>query len=153
MPTPLSVLIVEDEALLAVELGFLVEEAGCVEVGHAPDSAVAVQMAGRLKPDIALVDVHLADGPTGVDAAREIAAHHGAMVLFMTANVKRLPDDLAGACGVIGKPYTDRAVRRALTYLVGCLERGCADAPPPPGLTLSDSYAARWGVQRLEQTA
>jgi CheY-like chemotaxis protein len=153
MSNPLSVLIVEDEALLAVELGFLVEEAGCVEVGHALDSAVAVQMAGRLKPDIALVDVHLADGPTGVDAAREIVAHHGAMVLFMTANVKRLPDDLAGACGVIGKPYTDRAVRRALTYLAHCLERGCADAPPPPGLTLSDSYAARWGVQPLEKTA
>jgi CheY-like chemotaxis protein len=153
MSHPLSVLIVEDEALLAVELGFLVEEAGCVEVGHALDSAVAVQMAGRLKPDIALVDVHLADGPTGVDAAREIAGHHGAMVLFMTANVKRLPEDLAGACGVIGKPYTDRAVRRALIYLVGCMERGCADSPPPPGLTLSDNYAARWGVHRLEKTA
>ena len=153
MTPPLSVLIVEDEALLAVELGFLVEESGCVEVGHALDSAVAVQMAAQFKPDIALVDVHLADGPTGVDAAREIAAHHGAMVLFMTANVKRLPEDFAGACGVIGKPYTDRAVRRALSYLAGCLERGRADAPPPPGLTLSDSYAARWGVHRLEKTA
>jgi two-component system, response regulator PdtaR len=153
MPNRPSVLIVEDEALLAVELGFLVQEAGCVEIGHALDSAVAVQLAGRLKPDIALVDVHLADGPTGVDAAREIAAHHGAMVLFMTANVKRLPEDLAGACGVIGKPYTDRAVRRALTYLVGCRERGRAETPPPPGLILSESYAARWGVHRLEKTA
>lgn len=149
----MSVLIVEDEALLAVELGFLVEEAGCVPVGHALDAAVAVQLAARHRPDIALVDVHLADGPTGVDAAREIAGHHGALVLFMPANVKRLPEDLAGACGVIGKPYTDRAVRRALTYLVGCQARGCAESPPPPGLTLSDAYAARWGVHQLEQSA
>ena len=103
-PRPLSVLIVEDEALLAVELGFLVREAGGVDVGHALDSAGAVAMARQLQPDIALVDVHLADGPTGVEAARQIAEGDGAMVLFMTANVKRLPEDLAGACGVIGKP-------------------------------------------------
>ncbi|MDX5332390.1 MAG: response regulator, partial [Caulobacteraceae bacterium] len=110
--TPFKVLIVEDEALLAMELGYLVQETGMVEAGHAMDSAQAVQEARRHSPDIALVDVHLADGPTGIDAAREIAGHHGAVVLFMTANVKRLPEDLAGACGVIAKPYSDRAFRR-----------------------------------------
>lgn len=148
---PLKVLIVEDEALLGVELGFLVAEAGMEEVGQAMDSARAVQLAERHKPDVALVDVHLADGPTGIDAAREIAGHHGAVVLFMTANVKRLPDDLAGACGVIAKPYTDRAVRRALAYVAHCMCVGCADAPPPPGLTLSGTFTQRWGVEHQSQ--
>jgi len=151
MSRPLSVLIVEDEVLLAVELGSLVREAGCVEVGHALDSADAVRLAEVLKPDIALVDVHLSDGPTGVDAAREIAERAGAIVLFMTANVKRLPDDLAGACGVIGKPYSDRAVRRALTFLARCLQDGAAPGPPPPGLALSDSFVGRWGVEQMAQ--
>ena len=150
-PRPLSVLIVEDEALLAVELGFLVREAGGVDVGHALDSAGAVAMARQLQPDIALVDVHLADGPTGVEAARQIAEGDGAMVLFMTANVKRLPEDLAGACGVIGKPYSDRAVRRALTYLARCLQDGAVPGPPPPGLALSDRFVSRWGVDQLAQ--
>ena len=70
MSRPLSVLIVEDEVLLAVELGFLVREAGCHEVGHALDSASAVELAQTLEPDIALVDVHLADGPTRSPRAR-----------------------------------------------------------------------------------
>jgi two-component system, response regulator PdtaR len=149
MSRPLSVLIVEDEVLLAVELGFLVREAGCDEVGHALDSASAVELARTLEPDIALVDVHLADGPTGVDAARQIAEDQGAIVLFMTANVKRLPEDLAGACGVIGKPYSDRAVRRALTFLARCLQDGEAPGPPPPGLALSEKFVSRWGVDQL----
>ncbi|MDP1874871.1 response regulator [Phenylobacterium sp.] len=150
MSHPLSVLIVEDEVLLAVELGFLVREAGGVDVGHALDSADAVRLARTLKPDLALVDVHLSDGPTGVDAAREIAGSAGAIVLFMTANLKRLPDDLAGACGVIGKPYSDRAVRRAITFVARCLRDGAAPELPPPGLVLSETFVRRWGVDQLE---
>ncbi|PTS86599.1 response regulator, partial [Caulobacter sp. HMWF009] len=56
---PLGVLIVEDEALLAAELGFLLEEAGCRPLGHAMRSDEAVAMAHKLSPDLALVDVHL----------------------------------------------------------------------------------------------
>ena len=151
MSEPLKVLIVEDEVLLAVELGFLVREAGCEEVGHAMDSAGAVKLAADLHPDITLVDVHLSDGPTGVEAAREIAQRNDGVVLFMTANVKRLPPDLAGACGVIGKPYSDKSVRRALTYVAGCLRQGCADGPPPIGLELSQNFTARWGVGQCAQ--
>jgi len=149
---PLSVLIVEDEVLLAVELGFLVREAGCEDVGHAMSSDEAVRMARSLTPDLALVDVHLMDGPTGVDAARSIAGDCGGLVLFMTANVKRLPEDYAGACGVIGKPYSEHAVKASLEFLRVCLRDGHAAAPPPIGLTLAPEFEARWrgqGVARF----
>ena len=111
---PLEVLIVEDEVLLATELEFLVNEVGCRAIGHAMSSDEAYAMASSLKPDLALVDVHLRDGPTGVDVARRIAEDCGGVALFMTANVKRLPDDYAGACGVIGKPYSDATVKAAM---------------------------------------
>lgn len=62
---PLNVLIVEDEILLATELGYLVEEAGCCDIGHAESSDEAIALTGRLRPDLVLVDVHLRDGPTG----------------------------------------------------------------------------------------
>jgi anti-sigma regulatory factor (Ser/Thr protein kinase) len=75
--------------------------------GHAMSSDEAVALAHDLHPDLALVDVHLRDGPTGVEVARKIHDDCGAVALFMTANVKRLPDDFAGACGVIGKPYSE----------------------------------------------
>ena len=146
--TEMEVLIVEDEVLLAVELGHVVEEAGHHVVGHAMAAAEAVELAGRHRPDLALVDVHLQDGPTGVDTARTLTADCGAVVLFMTANKQRLPADYAGACGVISKPYSEHGVRRALEFVSGCLHGGCGDRTPPPGLDLSPAFAERWGVNR-----
>lgn len=143
---PLNVLIVEDEILLAAELGHLVQEAGLKDVGHAMSSDEAVELAASLKPDLALVDVHLRDGPTGVDVARTISHDCGGVALFMTANVRRLPPDYAGACGVIGKPYSEHGVKTALSFLSACLRDGHAPGPAPPGLELSPDWAERWGV-------
>lgn len=150
---PLNVLIVEDEALLAMELGFIVEDAGCCDVGHAMSADEAVTLARDLHPDLALVDVHLRDGPTGVDVARSIVQDCGGVALFMTANVKRLPDDYAGACGVIGKPYSEMSVRRALTYLAVCLREGRAPGLPPIGLTLAPAFAEAWGLDDLQKAS
>ena len=142
---PLDVLIVEDEVLLAEELSFLVREAGLRDVGRAMSSAEAISLASTLTPDLALVDVHLTDGPTGVETARMLVEDCGAVVLFMTANVKRLPDDYAGACGVIGKPYSEQTVRSALAYLETCLREDHAPGPPPQGLELSPQFRDLWG--------
>jgi CheY-like chemotaxis protein len=148
MSHPMNVLIVEDEVLLAAELGYLVEEVGCHDIGHAMDSDEALELASRLHPDLALVDVHLSDGPTGIDLARHITNDYGGTCLFMTANVLRLPADYAGACGVIGKPYSDLSVKRALNYLETCLREDEAPGAPPLGLTLAPAYAERWGLPR-----
>jgi CheY-like chemotaxis protein len=145
--TEMEVLIVEDEVLLAVELEHVVQEAGHHVIGHAMEAAEAVSLAGRHRPDLALVDVHLQDGPTGVEAARTLTNDCGAVVLFMTANKQRLPEDFAGACGVISKPYSEHGIRRALEFVSGCLVNGCADCTPPPGLDLSPAFAERWRVQ------
>ncbi|MDR6624672.1 response regulator [Caulobacter segnis] len=150
----LEVLIVEDEMLLAIELEYLIEEVGCHPLGCAMSSEEAVALAQQLHPDLALVDVHLSDGPTGVDVARTISQDCGGVALFMTANVKRLPEDFAGACGVIGKPYSEHGVKTALSYLAHCLSEGHAPGPTPVGLTLAPAYAALWGLdQNLAQTA
>ena len=148
---PLEVLIVEDEILLAAERGFLVQESGCLDVGHAMSADEAVDLATRLHPDLALVDVHLRDGPTGVDVARRIVDDCGGVVLFMTANVKRLPADFAGACGVIGKPYSEVGVKRALAFLEVCMRTGAAPGPPPIGFELAPAFAERWGLNDMAQ--
>ena len=149
----LDVLIVEDEMLLAIELEYLVEEVGCHSLGCAMSSDEAVHLAEKLHPDLALVDVHLSDGPTGVEVARKISRDCGGVALFMTANVKRLPDDYAGACGVIGKPYSEHGVRTALSYLTFCLQEGHAPGPVPVGLTLAPDYAQLWGLGNQPRTA
>ena len=141
---PLKVLIVEDEALLAMELESLIEEAGHQVVGWATSYKEAREMVERVRADIAFVDVHLADGPTGIDVAHYISESKRSMVVFMTANAKRIPDNFVGAVGVISKPYTQSGLSSALTYL----EEGVHRPPPvsklPAGFTLAPDFQLAW---------
>ena len=130
---PLRILVVEDEILIALELESVLQDAGHTVVEIAASSQEAVECGAKLKPDLAFVDIHLADGPTGVDVARRLR-EIGVTVLFMTANAKRIPEDYAGAQGVISKPYTERGVREALDYVIS--SQSGADAPK-----LKDSMA------------
>ncbi len=119
---PLRILVVEDEILIALELESLLQDAGHQVVGIAASYNEAVSMSADLAPDLAFVDIHLTDGPTGVDVARILAEDHHVMVLFMTANAKRIPEDFTAAQGVIAKPYTERGVRQALDYVLASRE-------------------------------
>ncbi len=114
----LRILIVEDEILIALELESLLQDAGHEVVGIAASSDEALALGADLGPDLAFVDIHLADGPTGVEAARRLSRESGITVLFMTANAKRIPDDFVEAHGVIAKPYTERGVLQALDYVI-----------------------------------
>ncbi|MCJ2008723.1 response regulator [Methylobacterium sp. E-041] len=127
----LRILVVEDEALIALELEFLLDDLGYVTVGIAASSTEAIALGQSTAPDIALVDIHLVDGPTGVDVARALSADPRTTVVFMTANAKRIPDDFAGAFGVISKPYSERVVASTLDYVAGC-RAGRVPAPPCP---------------------
>lgn len=145
MQEPLRILIIEDEALLAMELEALVEDAGHQVVGWATSSEEAMTMLDDTKADVAFVDIHLSDGPTGVEVARHAQGSERPMCVFMTANPKRIPEDFAGAVGVIAKPYTMAGLNAALRYL----EEGVHRPPPasmlPVGFTLSPGYAGLWG--------
>lgn len=129
--TGLRILVVEDEALIALELECLLDDLGYVTVGVAGNSAEAIALGRTMAPDVALVDIHLIDGPTGVDVARELSLDPRTSVVFMTANEKRIPADFAGAVGVIAKPYSERAVAGALHYVA---EVRAGRQPPSAGL-------------------
>jgi CheY-like chemotaxis protein len=140
----LQILIVEDEALLSMDLEQILLEAGTQVVGIAATAQQALQMAKAHRPNLAFVDVQLSDGATGPLIARELAAAGETAVVFMTANAAMLPEDLAGAIGVISKPYVSKGVISALAYL----HQGILTPPPalrkPQNLTLSKVYAERW---------
>ena len=140
---PLSVLIVEDQALVAMELQFLIEDAGHDVVAWATDMEEARSALERSSADLALVDIHLADGATGTQLASHLR-DRGIPVVFMTANAKRVPQEFAGAVGIIAKPYTANSVMAALAYL----HAGVRNPPPasdlPHGLQLSPMFLERW---------
>lgn len=141
----LKVLIVEDEAILAMDLEFLLEEAGHEVMGWATCLKEADDLIASGAADLAFVDVHLTDGITGVTVADHIRrAHDDAAIVFMTANPKLIPPDFVGAVGVISKPYTANGLHAALRFL----QEGISAPPPklrlPTGLTLSPVYQTRW---------
>ena len=144
MIEPLKVLIVEDEALLAMELESLVEEAGHSVVGWATSSSEAKSMVESTDADIAFVDIHLTDGPTGVEVAEYIGQKKSSVGGFMTANPKRIPDHFAGAIGVIAKPYTMNGLTSALRYLQEGVRRPPPVSTRPAGFTLSPAFEAVW---------
>jgi len=132
---PARILIVEDEALVAMELRFVLEDLGHEVVGTAADSAAALALARETDIDLALVDIHLSDGPTGVTIGRELAVDHKVAVLFMTANPGMVRNGVAGAIGVLSKPTDERIVQDAVSYALD-IRSGEARNMAPPQLQL-----------------
>ncbi|MDF0696142.1 response regulator [Rhizobium sp. MC63] len=109
------VLIVEDEFLIALDLGATVEGMGMQVAGLANDREQALQLAPSA--DIAFVDVNLADGPTGPELGRRLAEEHDIAVVFMTGNPETVADGVKGAVGVVQKPVMPSVVEQLVKYL------------------------------------
>lgn len=131
----MRVLVVEDEALLAMEIERLLEEGGFTVLGVALDHAGAVQF-GAQGPDFALVDLNLRDGRTGPATAK--ALHElGVPCLFVTADPQQIPDDFSGALGVVTKPFAPTTLQNAVRFLTAWLADGAPAARVPFGLRLA----------------
>ena len=140
MSEPLRVLIVEDEALLLMQLEMILEDAGHIVVGTAMSATEAIRVAEDTRPDLAFVDVHLLDGSTGLTVAQHLRTAHHTLVVFLTANAKRIPDDYVGAAGVITKPYSQAGITTAIAFLHECIRRPPPMSDLPLGFTLAPSY-------------
>jgi two-component system, response regulator PdtaR len=109
------ILIIEDEALVAMELRFVLEDLGHQVTGVAADATTARNLVREADVDLALVDIHLSDGPTGVQLGRDLA-QEGVTVMYMTANPGMVRNGVAGTLGVLSKPTDERAVQTAVDY-------------------------------------
>ena len=125
------ILIVEDEALVAMELRFVLEDLGYEVVGTAGDVRTARNLVRETEVDLALVDIHLSDGPTGVALGRELGQEMGVTVLFMTANPGMVRDGVAGTIGVLSKPTDEQAVQTAVEYALRRREGRPPEYAPP----------------------
>lgn len=129
-----KILVVEDEIFVATEIEYVIEEMGHESVGIASDQRSALALAE--KADVALVDLNLTDGPSGISIGRILAQTHGVTVLFMTANPSQLGEGIPGTVGVLPKPVTDNELRAAVAYAVA--RREAAEAVPPKRMRLFD---------------
>jgi len=109
-------MIVEDQAILAMELELVLGDAGCDVVGCAMDSVGAFEIVDRERPALALVDVNLLDGMTGPQIAQRLVSEYGMAVVFLTANPEQIPDGFAGALGAVCKPFDDHTIRAVVAF-------------------------------------
>lgn len=132
---PARILIIEDEALVAMELRFVLEDLGHDVVGVAATAKSARDIVHDSEIDLALVDIHLSDGPTGIELGRELGQDRGVSVLFMTGNPGMVRDGVAGTIGVLSKPTDEQAVQTAVDYALR-RRQGQPVQYAPPGLQL-----------------
>ena len=103
----LKVLVVEDEALIRMDLAEMLTEEGYVVAGEAGDGEQALELARRLHPDLVIMDIKMPK-VDGITAAASIVDERIAPVVMLTAFSQR---DLieqardAGAMAYLVKPF------------------------------------------------
>ncbi|MCF6445851.1 response regulator [Nereida sp. MMG025] len=112
-----SVMIIEDEAIIAMDLESVVADMGHRVTGVARTRDGAVDLAKRDVPDLILADIQLADNSSGIDAVNDILAALGERpVIFITAFPERLlTGDKPEPAFLISKPYREEQVRSAVS--------------------------------------
>jgi two-component system, response regulator PdtaR len=116
----LRVLIVEDEALVAIEIEDLLEELGVEVVGTAIDAEEALRLAETLLPDCLTMDIRLRGVRDGISVAIEIYRRLGIRSVFVTAHGDadtRARAMEANSIGWLAKPVTRERLAAALQML------------------------------------
>jgi CheY-like chemotaxis protein/DNA-directed RNA polymerase specialized sigma24 family protein len=114
--TKARILIIEDEAVIAMDLSDLVTGAGHSVCAVEDTASKAVAAANRERPDLVLADIQLADGSSGIDAVKEILSSFDVPVIFITAFPDRLlTGERPEPTFLITKPYSPDMVRAAVS--------------------------------------
>lgn len=106
------VLIVEDEALLAIDLASNLTDAGFFVVGPATSVAKALRLIEKTGCDVAVLDVNLRD-ETSEPVARELRARSTPFLFLSGISKERLPNWFDGLV-VLSKPAQTDVVVGAL---------------------------------------
>ena len=112
-----SVMIIEDEAIIAMDIESIVAEMGHRVTGVARTRDEAVALGRADVPDLILADIQLADNSSGIDAVNDLLAELGQRpVIFITAFPERLlTGDKPEPAFLISKPYTEDQVISAVS--------------------------------------
>jgi CheY-like chemotaxis protein len=112
------ILVVEDEAIIAMDIAKQLSELGYQPEGHATTGEQAIELAGQLRPDLVLMDIHLAGAMDGITAAQAIRKQFDLPCVFLSAfnadnNHHRA--SLTEPVAYITKPFAEYQLRDAMT--------------------------------------
>lgn len=111
-----SVMIIEDEPLIALDIRSIVENLGHTVTGVARTHRQATALATQNRPGLILADIQLADGSSGIEAVDQILASFEVPVIFITAFPERLlTGERREPAFLITKPFTPEMVRAVVS--------------------------------------
>ncbi|MEO7384483.1 MAG: response regulator [Novosphingobium sp.] len=114
--TTTDVLIIEDEPLISFQLQTLVTSLGHTVCGTATTRDEALECVAKKRPGLVLADIQLADGSSGIDAAKDILADIDIPVIFITAFPERLlTGERPEPTFLITKPFLENTVKAAIS--------------------------------------
>jgi DNA-directed RNA polymerase specialized sigma24 family protein/CheY-like chemotaxis protein len=112
-----SVLIIEDEQIVASDIARIVEDMGHRVAGMAAHQAQSVSLAEELKPGLVLADIRLEDDGDGIAAAQRILEAYEVPIVFVTGYPERL---LTGGglepAFVVAKPFDSEALKVTIAH-------------------------------------
>jgi DNA-binding response OmpR family regulator len=111
-----SVLVLEDEALIALDLESMLSDAGWQVIGPAGTLSKARALLDGMQPDLACLDLNIGD-TTSHDLARDLLSRGVPVVFISGRDVRALPDDLRGV-PLLGKPIDESELHRTLRAAV-----------------------------------
>lgn len=130
-PLPPRILVLEDDALIALDIYNCLIKAGYRVLPATGDAIEALKQAAKTPPDIAIVDLNLRGEINGLSAARELAGQYDAQIVFATGFAE---DVIRGEYELnyllIAKPFAEVELLEALEKLSG---------PVPDGLSVKAS--------------
>jgi DNA-binding LytR/AlgR family response regulator len=133
------VMIIEDEALVALDLSRGLERDGYQVVGIADSAASALQLFNAEPVDILLVDVHIIGDKDGIDTAAELLRIKQIPLIYLTAFTDGGTLERAKAThpsAYLAKPYTLTNVRIAIEMAIHNFAVA-RDETPSPGKVIT----------------
>ena len=112
-----SILIVEDESILAIGMECTLEDFGFVVSGIESNYESAIKHVKENIPDLVIMDIKLKGDKTGIDAAKTIWQNYKIPVVFLTSysSEKMIKDAIqAEPYGYLLKPYRDKELKATI---------------------------------------
>jgi CheY-like chemotaxis protein len=112
-----NILIVDDEMWAALDMEWVVRSLGHDVVGPAATAEKAIELAEKVRPDLVLMDIRLANESDGVAAAVEIRKRFDVPSLFVSAHGDPIVRSRAAAArpvGFIEKPFSPETLALAI---------------------------------------
>ena len=119
--TPIRILLVEDEGIVARDLEETLSRLGYLVSGVAGEGIQAVRMAEKLQPELVVMDVSLRGEIDGIQAARLIQERSHVPIIFLTGHTD---DDtlqravLTGPLGYLIKPFQEAELHGAIEVAI-----------------------------------